>query len=201
VVLPCSGCDRFWQVTPEGLKGFEARFARPTEEQETEREGIQWLPFWRVSAQVTFKARPVERAEQVTAALGVKPPPGRSLADPAAAPCYYTPAYGAMLAPRVEHAARDMTRAQQVLAPAAAPKRAARELYHCFYSARDAQNLAYAAWLALLPSMAVQELRTLRIRPGGAELWFVPFQRRGRELVNLVNGGTYDVTTFSGVRH
>ena len=106
-----------------------------------------------------------------------------------------------MLAPRVEHVARDMTRIQQVLEPAAAPGSRARELFHCFFSAQDAQNLAYATWLALLPSLTVQELRTLRIRPGGAELWYVPFHRRGRELVNLVTGGTYDVTSFSGVRH
>jgi hypothetical protein len=55
--------------------------------------------------------------------------------------------------------------------------------------------------MALLPSISLQELRTLRVKPGAAELWYLPFDRRGRELVNLVTGGAYDLATFSGVRH
>lgn len=195
LVLPCSGCERFFRVTDEGLQPFQARFARPL----TGGAPDCWLPFWRVEAGITFKARRLQRADEVHSALGVPRVDGMPAPRPDAPPCYFAPAFGALRAPRIEHAARDMTRLQIDLQPTTRPGTG--ELFHCFFSDDDARGLAYGTWLAVLPTLTAPEVRTLRVQPGPAELWFVPFERRGRELVNQVFGGAYDVATFSGVRH
>ena len=41
----------------------------------------------------------------------------------------------------------------------------------------------------------------MRMTTGQEQLWYVPFQARGRELVNLVTGLRYDRSSFRGVRH
>ena len=55
--------------------------------------------------------------------------------------------------------------------------------------------------IGLLPGTAVKALRSLRIEVGPAALWYVPFDNRGRELVNLLTGVRYDWAAFRGVRH
>jgi LSD1 subclass zinc finger protein len=197
VVLPCSGCECFWRVTPEGLQRFTARYASPR----LSGESICWLPFWRVALELTYKATRLERAAQIETLLGVPLLDRLPLAAPDAPPCYFAPAFGNLRAPRVEHAARDLTRLQLPLQPGPPPASGSAELFHCFFSEQDARALAYPTLMALLPSISLQELRTLRVKSGAAELWYLPFDRRGRELVNLVTGGAYDLATFSGVRH
>lgn len=195
-VLPCRGCGRFWRVSRQGLQPFEARFARP-------RQGGSgqpaWLPFWQVPVQLGYAGKQASKAGDLITALGVLRPPGE--APPPDAPlCYYTPAFGAMHAPRVDHAARDLTRSQPVLE---AGEPGAGELYNCFYGEDDALRLGYATWILVVPGTVPHRLRSLRVQAGAPRLWYIPFDQDagGRELVNLVTGVRYDRAAFRGVRH
>lgn len=195
MVLPCTACGQFWRVAREGLEPFSARYARP----QAEAQEPVWLPFWRVPCTLVYGGRKVRRAGDVRNVLGVITPPGELPRAPAGAPlCYYVSAYGNMRAPRVDHAARDMTRVQPALKPGPAGEG---DLYHCFYGAQDARQLSYITWINIMPGVVPHRLRSLRVQPGEPELWYVPFDSRGRELVSLVTGLRYDKSAFRGVRH
>lgn len=196
VVLPCAACGAFWQVTGQGLEPFEARYARP----QTGYERLAWLPFWRVPVKVGYSGNLATRVADLTGVLGVLRPPSQlTKSPPESALCYYAPAYGAMKLPRIDHAARDMTRHQPVLA--AADPVGEGERFNCFFGSGDAVQLAYVTWMQVLTAVVVPKLRSLRIETGAPSLWYVPFDDRGRELVNLLTGLRYDWAAFRGVRH
>jgi DNA-directed RNA polymerase subunit RPC12/RpoP len=198
VVLPCRCCNRFWLVSGQGLQPYKARYARPR----LPAENPVWLPFWQVPVELSYGGRQATTVADLTGVLGVLRPP---VEHPKAAPgdrlTYFVPAYGAMKMPRVDHAARDMTRHQPALEPVSPPEEG--ELFHCFYSPDDARRLAYVTWMLILPGVVIPRLRSLRISipNDAAALWYVPFDDRGREIVNLLTGLRYDWSAFRGVRH
>jgi hypothetical protein len=194
-VLPCRGCGKFWGVTGDGLEPFEAHWARP----QMQGQNLVWLPFWRVPAEVSYSGRKATRHADLTAVLGALKPRSELLSTPPDAPlCYFAPAYGAMHAPRIDHAARDMTRYQPVLEVG---QPSAGEVYNCFFSADDASRMAYATWIMVITAVVVPKLRSIRVQSGAPALWYVPFESTGRELVNLLTGFAYDRIAFRGVRH
>jgi len=195
MVLPCTNCGRFWEVTRDGLQTFPARYAHPA----VEADEVVWLPFWCVPCNLSYGGRKATRVGDVRNVLGVITPPMELPRAPAGGQLrYFVSAYGAMRAPKIDHAARDMTRLQPSLKSGAT---GGGELYHCFFSQDDARDLAYITWIALLPGVVPHRLRSLRIRPGEPQLWYVPFEDRGRELTNMLTGLRYDKSTFRGVRH
>jgi len=197
MVLPCSACGAFWEVTGDGLVAMEAHFARPPGGVNT--EGAVWLPFWRVPVRARYGGRLAHRVADLRNMLGVMLPPfDRPRASPDSQLHYYVAAYGAMRAPRLDHAARDMTRIQPLLKRA---PRARGELYHCFFSGEDARTLGYATLIQILPGVVPHRIRSLRIQAGAARLWYVPFAGHSRELVNMVTGVRYDRSAFRVVRH
>jgi hypothetical protein len=194
-VLPCRACGRFWRVTRDGLVPFEARFARPR----ASGENPVWLPFWRVEVEVSYTGRVAKRVADLHDVLGMLRPPGQVVKAPPGAPlCYYAPAFGAMRAPRVDHAARDLTRYQPLLEPGE-PGRG--ELYNCFYSEEDARALSYVTLIQVIQVTVIPRIRSLRVKTGEATLWYVPFDQSGRELVNLLTNMRYERAAFRGVRH
>jgi predicted RNA-binding Zn-ribbon protein involved in translation (DUF1610 family) len=197
-VIPCPGCGRFWQVTRQGLAPFEAFYARPR----TAAQGTPvWLPFWRINVQVGYSGKRAACVADLTNVLGMLKVPGdKPRAAPDSPLCYYVPAFGAMKAPRVDHAARDLTRYQPAIE---AGELGRGELYTCFLGEDDARKLAYATWILVVQVTAVSRIRSLRIETGAASLWYVPFDqdRGGRELINLLTGVSYDRVAFRGVRH
>jgi len=197
MILPCRGCGRFWQVTAQGLQPCVASFARP---QASAQGDLVWLPFWQLPVNVSYGGKQASVALDMINVLGVLRPPSEApQAPPNAQLSYFTPAYGAMRAPRVDHAARDMTRHQPLLEQG---EPGAGELYNCFFSPDDALALAYATWILVLPGTVPQRLRSLRISAVGEQrLWYVPFEDAGRELINLLTGVRYDKAAFRGVRH
>lgn len=196
MILPCRGCGAFWQVTSGGLQPFQARYARP----HLQAQKLAWLPFWQLPVGVTYGGQRAQVANNLTTALGVLRPPSQAPQSPPNSQLtYFAPAYGAMRAPRVDHAARDMTRHQPLLEPG---EPGAGELYNCFFSPEDALRLAYATFILILPGTVPRMLRSLRvITAGDPELWYVPFEDAGRELMNLLTGVRYDKSAFRGVRH
>ena len=195
MVLPCRGCGSFWEVTRDGLQPFTANYAMPAREADE----MVWLPFWCVPSNISYGGRKALKVGDVRNVLGVIAPPMELPRAPAAGQLrYFVSAYGAMRAPKVDNAARDMTRLQPSLKSGAI---AGGELYHCFFSQDDARDLAYITWITVLPGVVPHRLRSLRIRAGEPQLWYVPFESKGRELVNLLTGLRYDRDSFRGVRH
>jgi hypothetical protein len=195
-IIPCTACGQFWRVGREGLTPFPARYARP---QGTPQGPILWLPFWRIEAAVRYGGREARQVKDLRNQLGVMRPRAELPTAPPDAPlCYYVPAFGAARAPRLDYAARDMTRLQPVLE---AGEQGEGELFTCFYSPEDALRLAYVTWIPILPGVVIPRLRSLRVETGTPALWYVPFDDRGRELSNLLTGFRYDRSTFRGVRH
>jgi LSD1 subclass zinc finger protein len=194
-VLPCMTCGKFWHVGRRGLEPFTASWARP----QLAGQQIVWLPFWRMDVQLSYRGRNATRVVDLRTVLGQLRPPGAGKMAAEGSPLgFFVPAFGALKAPRLDFAARDMTRAQPRLE---AGEPATGEVYNCFFTPEDAQALAYATWIPLLPGVVVQGLRSLRVQAGSAALWYVPFDNRGRELVNMLTGIRYDWTAFRGVRH
>ena len=194
-VLPCTACGSFWEVTRDGLQLFDASYARPA----MEADDVVWLPFWCVPCNLSYGGRKALKIRDVRNVLGIIAPPMELPRAPAAGQLrYFVSAYGSMRAPRVDTAARDMTRLQPSLRSGPA---GGGELYHCFFSQDDARELAYITWITVLPGVVAHRLRSLRIRPGEPQLWYVPFESKGRELVNLLTGLRYDKVNFRGVRH
>jgi hypothetical protein len=199
VVLPCAGCGSFWLVTRDGLKQFGASYAAPRASAGGDGGTRLWLPFWRVPVEVGFCGRKAATVADLIARLGVTRPASAVESEPLDAPlCYYAPAYGALRAPRVDHAARDMTRAQPRLEPGETGKG---ELFTCFFGPDDARRMAYVTWIQVLPSAVAHQLRSLRLAPGEPALWYLPFEEREREIVNLVTGARYERALFRGLRH
>lgn len=197
VVLPCSSCGQFWMVTRDGLQRFEAQYAKVN----GGRQGspILWLPFWKVPVKVRFKGGLAAKVADLIGTLGVMRSGASCEQAPSSSPLhYFTPAYGALRAPRVDHSARDMTRAQPLLEPGSAGRG---EVFHCFFGPEEARKLGYATWIQVLPSAVGNQLRSLRLTTEAPSLWYIPFEDRGHELVNLVTGNRYDPATFRGVRH
>jgi len=196
MILPCRGCGSFWQVTAQGLQPFEARYARP----QLQAQKLAWLPFWQLPVGVSYGGKQAQVANDLITELGVLRPPSQAPQSLPNSPLtYFAPAYGAMRAPRVDHAARDMTRHQPLLEPG---EPGAGELYNCFFSPEDARRLAYATFILILPGTVPRKLRSLRVIPAGdPTLWYVPFEDSGREVVNLLTGVRYDKSAFRGVRH
>jgi hypothetical protein len=196
-VLPCTSCGAVWQVSRDGLRPFPASWAQPP----LPGRQLVWLPFWRMDVRVNYRDREASTVGELRALLGITRAPGETPSAPESSRLgYYAPAFGALKAPRLDFAARDMTRTQPRLEPFV-PTREGSEVYNCFYDPVDAQRLAYTTWIGLLPGTAVKALRSLRIEVGPAALWYVPFDNRGRELVNLLTGIRYDWAAFRGVRH
>jgi len=198
VVLPCRGCGRFWQVTRQGLAPFEAHYALPR----VAAQGTPvWLPFWRINAQLSYAGKPANQVADLVKVLGVMIPPGdKPKAAPDSALCFFVPAFGALKAPRVDHAARDLTRYQPALEQTQPGKG---ELYNCFFGEDDARALGYATWILVVQGTVPHRIRSLRIETGAARLWYVPFDEDpgGRELINLLTGVRYERAAFRGVRH
>jgi Zn finger protein HypA/HybF involved in hydrogenase expression len=196
-VLPCTSCGAVWQVGRDGLRPFPASWAKP----QLPGPRLVWLPFWRMDVRVSYRGSEAATVGALRALLGITRAPGETPSAPESSPLgYYAPAFGALKAPRLDFAARDMTRTQPRLEPFV-PVKEGSEVYNCFYDPVDAQRLAYTTWIGLLPGTAVKALRSLRIDVGPAALWYVPFDNRGRELVNLLTGIRYDWAAFRGVRH
>ncbi len=197
MVIPCSGCGAFWEVTRDGLSPMDAHFARPPGGEAP--QGIIWLPFWRVPVRARYGGKLAHRVVDLRNVLGVM----RPQADyPRAAPdsqlSYYVSAYGSLRAPRVDHAARDMTMAQPLLkrgAPSPGEK------FHCFFSAEDARRLGYVTLLRVITGTVPHRIRSMRVETRAPQLWYIPFQDRGRELVNLLTGRRYDRAAFRGLGH
>ncbi len=197
MVLHCGNCGAFWEVTRDGLGEFEAAFARPPGGALPE-EAV-WLPFWRVAVRARYAGRLAHRTVDLRNVLGVmRPPFDHPKASPDSQLHYFVAAYGAMRAPRIDHAARDMTRTQPLLKRGPMGKG---ELYHCFFSARDAQALGYTTLIQILPGVVPHRIRSLRLETSRPQLWYVPFRRHTRELVNLITGLRYDLSAFRGVGH
>jgi hypothetical protein len=196
MILPCRECGRFWQVTARGLQPTEARYARA----HARADKVTWLPFWQLPVSVRYAGKWARTALDLVNELGVLRPPSDAPQAPPHSPlAYYVPAYGAMRAPRVDHAARDMTRHQPLLEQG---EIGAGELYTCFFGPEDARKLAYVTWMQVLPGTVPHRIRSLRILPADEpRLWYVPFEDAGRELVNLLTGVRYDKAAFRGVRH
>jgi hypothetical protein len=195
-VLPCPGCGLHWEVAGDGLQYIPAKTARALKSSVGPKR--LWLPFWRVEVQLGFDGRQASRARDLREVLALHSPPGSlPTADPDSPLGYYVPAFGALRAPRMDVAARDMTRLQPLLDE---EPRGAGEVFNCFLSADDARRLGYATLLQFLPPVA-RRLRSLRVSTGDVSLWYVPFADEGRELENLVTGHRYDRAIFRGVRH
>ena len=162
-------------------------------------DGTIWLPFWRVPVRAKYGGRLAHRAVDLRNVLGVIRAP---IKHPRAAPddqlCYYVAAFGALRAPRVDHAARDMTMAQPLLKRG---ERGRGEKYHCFFSADDAQRLGYTTLIRIITGTVPHRLRSMRVQAGVPRLWYMPFQARSHELANLVTGRRYDRGAFRGIRH
>lgn len=196
VVFPCHRCDTFWVAERDGLAPFAAAYAKPQVAQEN--HPVLWLPFWRVKAELSYCERPATQAKDVRLVLGVTVVAQAPTAAPDAPLCYFIPAYGALRAPRLDYAARDLTRLQPLLERGSYQSG---EAFACFFGPDDAERLAYVTWLQLLPGGVPRRLASLRIKTGEVSLWYVPFADRGRELTNLLTGMRYDRTAFRGVGH
>jgi Zn finger protein HypA/HybF involved in hydrogenase expression len=201
-VIPCRRCGRFWAVHEGGLRPFTAHFAPPSAPPDPSLP-LRWLPFYRVEAVVRYDGREARKSGELRSILGITAPPlgrGESLrSSPADSPLvYYVPAYGALKAPRLDFAARDLTRAQPLLESGLGE---GGELWGCFFAPDDATRLGYVTLIPLLPGTVVKRLRSLRIATGAAELWYLPFVERGREIECLQIGTRYEATGFRGVRH
>ena len=196
MVLPCTDCGRFFKVTREGLESFSANYAMPA----LEADETVWLPFWCVPCNLSYGGRKALKVADMRTVLGVIAPRLELPRAPAAAQLrYFVSAYGALRAPKIDSAARDMTRLQPSLKSGS--RESGEELFHCFFGQQDASDLAYSTWITVLPGVVPHRLRSLRIRAGEPQLWYVPFEHRGRELVNLLTGLRYDRDAFRGVRH
>jgi DNA-directed RNA polymerase subunit RPC12/RpoP len=196
-VVPCQSCSTFYRVTRDGLAKFEARHAEPQIEVKTGRP--VWLPFYKVPAEVRFRGRRATRVMDIVNQLGVMRGVTKTTTEMPASPLhYYVSAYGSLRAPRVDHAARDMSRLQPMFEAGPGGEG---DWYHCFFDVEDAKDMAYATWIQLLPSAVGHQIQSLRITVGEPQLWYVPFESRGRELINLVTGAAYDRSTFRGVSH
>jgi hypothetical protein len=103
-----------------------------------------------------------------------------------------------MRAPRLDFAARDMTRLQPLVEPGGY---ATGETFHCFFGPDDAERLGYVVMLQIIPGSIVKRAASLRVRAGQVSLWYVPFADQGRELQNLLTGALYDRDAFRGVGH
>ncbi len=195
VVLPCPGCGEFWLVTRQGLESFTASFALPPDGGQK----IAWLPFWHMQIKLRYGGKEATRVADIRNVLGIMRPGSTLPTAEADHPLgLYVPAFGAIKAPRMDYAARDMTRLQPKLV--AGPKGEG-ELFTCFFGPEDAQQLAYVSWIPILPGVVLQRLRSLRVETTAPELWYIPFEDHGRELENLLTGMRYDWTAFRGVRH
>jgi hypothetical protein len=199
MILPCCNCGKFWRVGESALEPFEAQFAMPR----LLASELTWLPYWQVPVKVSYAGRQALTVSDLIEVLGVLRPP---LDMPRAAGdsplCYYVAAFGGMQLPRIDHSARDMTRFQPQLEALISPaEHGLEECFNCFFTAEDAQRLAYVSWIQIVPGTVVHRLRSLRIHTGQARLWYVPFEHAGRELVNLLTGLRYDWAVFRGVRH
>jgi hypothetical protein len=195
MVIPCEQCSAVWKVTRDGLRPFQAHYAQPRQEYQK----LAWLPFWHLVSEISYGGQPATTVGDLTGTLGVlRSPSNLPKALPNAPLGYFVPAYGALRAPRLDHAARDMTRHQPELVPF---DQAEGERFTCFFGEEDAVRLAYATWIQIVPGAAPTRLRSLRVHVQQAALWYVPFDDRGRELVNLLTGFRYDWAAFRGVRH
>lgn len=197
VVLPCRACHTFWVAGRHGLEPFEARYAAV--QLELDQGEPIWLPYWQVRVDVQYCGRPAATVGQMRKVLGIRPPrlPGDVGAADSESPLhYYVPAFGALRAPRIDVAGRDLTRAQPRL-DAVDPVDGA--VVSCFYAPEDAERLSYVVWLQILAGAVPRRLRSLRIRTGEVALWYLPFAATQRELRSLVSGMRYDRAVFRGV--
>jgi hypothetical protein len=195
VVLPCASCGQFWLVSRSGLEAYEACYAKPPEPA----PDLLWLPYWHAKVRVRYGGKEAKKAGDLRNLLGVLAPPTELPKAPAENLLgFFVPAFGALKAPRMDFAARDMTRMQPLLIQGGKGKG---EIYTCFLSMEDARSLAYVTWIGILPGVVIPKLRSLRISTSEMRLWYIPFEDRGRELVNLLTGIRYDKATFRGVHH
>lgn len=148
---------------------------------------------------VSFRGKAASTVGDLVSELGVMRSGVSCETEPPDRPLhYFAPAYGALRAPRVDHAARDMTRGQPRLEAGDVGRG---EICHCFFGPADARGLSYVTWIHVLPSAIAGQLRSLRLRVSEPSLWYLPFEDRRQELVNLVTGNRYNPSTFRGVRH
>ena len=195
VVLPCKNCGAFWQVTSKGLESFKAYYTAP----QIPYKNLAWLPFWQIEVALSYASKVASKVKDLVEVLGVLRPPGNTpMADPNDPLTFYVPAYGSMRVPRLDHAARDLTRVQPLLKQAPTGQG---ELFNCFYTAEDAAKLSYASWIQILPGTVLYRLRSLRTQTNNATLWYLPFDRKSRELISLVTGISYEKSSFRGVCH
>ncbi|MCB9556985.1 MAG: hypothetical protein H6707_12835 [Deltaproteobacteria bacterium] len=198
-VLICDSCGRAWQVGEEGLEPITVRYAKP--QLASEAATIQ-LPFWRVQCSVSFSGQTADKSIDLYQRLGALRPPHTEVSD---GPLhYYTPAFGALRAPRLDPAARALTLRQIVPHPLAGlPQHSTqRQRFQCFFGASDAARMGYAIWLSILPTAAWRRARTLRVQTSAPQLWYLPFCGDGnRELRCLLTGQQFDRQVFRGLAH
>ncbi|MFH1131802.1 MAG: hypothetical protein V1754_10730 [Pseudomonadota bacterium] len=198
VVFPCTNCSSFWVVSPSGLQPFAAQYAKPQLPVEPD-ERLLWLPFWQLIVEVSYGGKLANKVQDIRNVLGILGPPGELPTAPPGAPLsYFVPAYGALRSPKPDFAARDMIRLQPRLE--AGPGMTG-QIFNCFLGPEDAERMAYAVWLQILPGIVPRKIRSLRIKTGKAALWYLPFREKGRELINLMTGLRYDRAVFRGVEH
>ncbi|MCC6748087.1 MAG: hypothetical protein IT371_10540 [Deltaproteobacteria bacterium] len=196
VVFPCTGCGRFWVAGESELEPFVAH----TAESSRRGENLRWLPYWRVEVVLQYGGAEARTVSDLRRVLGVALPPGATESSPLDEPLrYYAPAFGALQAPRLDFAGRDLTRWQPRLVEAVSTVPG--ERFACFFGPDDARRLAYVLWLQLLPGALPRKARTLRVATREVELWYLPFAEGARELESLLTGTRYDRSTFRGVRH
>ncbi|MBW2736088.1 MAG: hypothetical protein JRH20_27195 [Deltaproteobacteria bacterium] len=195
LVFPCHKCDTFWVAGRDGLAPFSAAYAEPR--LSAEDAPVVWLPFWRVETTLHMAAKTSRCVGDLRNALGVRSLSGEGGSDPDDALCYFVPAYGAMRAPRLDFAARDLTR---MLPRLRAGRYTGGDNFACFFGPDDARRLGYVVWLQIL-SGTPRRIASLRVETGDVALWYVPFADLGRELHNLLTGARYDRAAFRGVSH
>lgn len=195
LVFPCHACDTFWVAGRDGLERFSAAYAEPR--LSAEDSPLLWLPFWRVETTLRLAGREARTVLDLRNVLGVRSPGGEGGSQPDDRLCYFVPAYGSTRAPKLDFAARDLTRMQPRLR---AGRYTRGDDFACFFDPDDARQLAYVVWLQLLIGPP-RRMASLRVEPGEVALWYVPFADRGRELHNLLTGARYDRVVFRGVGH
>ena len=198
VVYPCHRCGTFWIGTEGGLKPFTAAYAEP--QVETEGGPLLWLPFWRVGCEVGFCGQQARSVAGLGGVLNVHwrsagPQPPRAGGESPLS--YFVPAYGAYRAPRLDPAARDMTRIQPPLKDGGYREGAA---FSAFFAPEDAMALGHVVFLHLLLGTP-RRLASLRVRAEAPSLWYVAFEQRGRELVSTLTGARYERAIFRGIGH
>lgn len=196
-IFPCHKCNTFWISSKDGLESFSASYAAPIYSAGS--DPMRWLPFWRVKCEINYCGHQATQVKDLFSMLNVmRPPKTVATEDPNAPLSYYVPAYGAFKAPRLDFAARDLTRIQPKLMRG---KFTNGDDFSAYYRPQDAAALAYVVWIQLIGGAVAKKMSSLRVQTKAIDLWYVPFSDQGRELTNLLTARRYDRSVFRGIAH